>query len=233
VHRVRVVGRGRAGGALTRALRDVGWSVEAVSHELARPAARDVDVAVLAVPDGEITQVARAIEPVDDVVVAHMAGSLTLEVLTPHARRASFHPLVALPNAELGAELLQSGIWFAVAGDPVVRDVVHALGGRTFEVDDANRVAYHAAAVIASNHVVALLGQAERVAATAGVPLEVYLDLVRATVENVATLGPARALTGPAARGDDATIALHLEALDPDERTAYEALVEQCRRLVG
>ena len=78
----------------------------------------------------------------------------------------------------------------------------------------------------------ALLGQVERVAATAGVPLEAYLDLVRATVDNVAALGPAAALTGPVARGDWATVDRHLAALDPSERPAYEAMAEQTRRLV-
>jgi predicted short-subunit dehydrogenase-like oxidoreductase (DUF2520 family) len=99
-------------------------------------------------------------------------------------------------------------------------------------VDDADRAAYHAAATIASNHLVALLGQAERVAATAGVPLDAYMGLVRATVDNVAELGPRAALTGPVRRGDDATVARHLSALDPDERPAYEAMVDQARRLL-
>ena len=106
------------------------------------------------------------------------------------------------------------------------------LDGQAFEVADEHRAEYHAAAVIASNHLVALLGQAERVAAAAGVPLEAYLDLVRATVDNVAELGPAAALTGPAARGDWATIDHHLAVLPEDEREAYEALVRLARRLV-
>jgi predicted short-subunit dehydrogenase-like oxidoreductase (DUF2520 family) len=108
---------------------------------------------------------------------------------------------------------------------------VELLGGRAFEVSDEHRAAYHAAAVIASNHLVALLSQAERVAAAAGVPLEAYLDLVRATVDNVADLGPAAALTGPAARGDWDTIERHLLAMHPDERPAYEALAHAARRL--
>jgi predicted short-subunit dehydrogenase-like oxidoreductase (DUF2520 family) len=73
------------------------------------------------------------------------------------------------------------------------------------------------------------------VAAAAGVPLAAYLDLVRATVDNVADLGPAAALTGPAARGDWTTIERHLAALDdmdPAERGAYEAMVALARRLV-
>jgi predicted short-subunit dehydrogenase-like oxidoreductase (DUF2520 family) len=92
-------------------------------------------------------------------------------------------------------------------------------------VADGDRAAYHAAACVASNHLVALLGSAERIAATAGVPLAAYLDLVRATVENVAELGPEAALTGPAARGDWATIERHRAVLPPRERDAYEALL--------
>jgi predicted short-subunit dehydrogenase-like oxidoreductase (DUF2520 family) len=125
------------------------------------------------------------------------------------------------------------GASFAVAGDPLVGDVVAALGGRAFAVADEHRAAYHAAAVIASNHLVALLGQAQRVAATAGVPLAAYLDLVRQTVDNVAALGPAEALTGPVRRGDEATVARHLAVLDPSERAAYEALADAARRLVA
>ena len=86
--------------------------------------------------------------------------------------------------------------------------------------------------MIASNHLVALLGQVERVAAAAGVPLEAYLDLVRATLDNVAELGPAAALTGPVARGDWATVDRHLAALDPSEHEAYGAMVALARRLV-
>jgi predicted short-subunit dehydrogenase-like oxidoreductase (DUF2520 family) len=168
---------------------------------------------------------------VPETVVAHLAGSLGLDVLASHARSASIHPLVALPDPDVGAERLR-GAWFALAGDPLVRTVVDALGGQWFTIADEDRAAYHAAACIASNHLVALLGQAERVGAAAGVPRDAFLDLVRATVENVAALGPARALTGPAARGDVETLARHRAALDPSELAAYDAMVELTQRLV-
>ena len=137
-----------------------------------------------------------------------------------------------MPSPQLGAARLRGGAWFAVAGDPLVIRVVEQLGGRWFEVDDEHRTAYHAAAAIASNHLVALLGQVQRVAAPAGVPFDAYLDLARATVENVAELGPAAALTGPAARGDWETIERHLAALPADEREAYRAMVRAARRLL-
>src|SRR5258705_39912 len=105
------------------------------------------------------------------------------------------------------------------------------VAGLLGRADDADPVAYHAAACIASNRLVALLGQAERVAAEAGVPLDAYLDLVRGTVDNVAALGPAAALTGPVARRDWATVDRHRAALDPSELAAYDAMVELARRL--
>jgi predicted short-subunit dehydrogenase-like oxidoreductase (DUF2520 family) len=120
-----------------------------------------------------------------------------------------------------------------VAGDPIAHEVVAALDGEAVEVDDADRAAHHAAAVIASNHLVALMGQVERVAAAAGVPLAAYLDLAAAALANVTELGPAAALTGPVARGDAATVARHLAALPADERPAYVAMAAAAARLAG
>lgn len=230
-----MIGPGRAGSALGVALATAGWRVVAPlgrDDDLVA-AAHGVDLLVIATPDASIAAVAASVEPVPTTVVAHLSGSFGLAVLAPHPRVAALHPLVALPNADVGAARLAAGAWFAVAGDAMAIAVVDALGGRWFTVADEHRAAYHAAAVIASNHLVALLGQAERVAASAGVPLDAYLDLVRATVQNVAELGPAAALTGPAARGDWATIERHLAALDPDERETYEAMTRAARRLVG
>jgi predicted short-subunit dehydrogenase-like oxidoreductase (DUF2520 family) len=210
-----------------------GWRVEAPlgRTDALAAAATGVDLLVIATPDAAVAEVAAAVDPVEGTVVAHLAGSLGLDVLGRHPRRASIHPVVALPDPEVGAERLR-GAWFALAGDPFVRLVVDALGGKWFTVADDDRAAYHAAACIASNHLVALLGQAERVGAAAGVPRDAFVDLVRATVENVATLGPARALTGPAARGDVDTLDRHRAAIDPSELAAYDAMVDLARRLV-
>jgi predicted short-subunit dehydrogenase-like oxidoreductase (DUF2520 family) len=231
---VRIIGAGRAGTALARALTGAGWDVATVHGRDTdlRPAARGTDLVVLAVPDGVIAEVAAAVEPQPSTVVAHLAGSLGLEALAPHPRRAAVHPLVPLPATGEAAERLR-GATFAVAGDVLGRSLVAALDGVAIEVDAQHRAAYHAAACIASNHLVALLGQVERVAAGAGVPLAAYLALVRATVDDVARLGPADALTGPVARGDHATVARHLAALDEQERPAYEALADQARLLAG
>src|SRR5207302_5439037 len=87
------------------------------------------------------------------------------------------------------------------------RQLAHSLGMRPVEIADADRAAYHAAASIASNFLITLEAAAERLAASAGADRELLVPLVRATVENWATLGAERALTGPVARGDEATVA--------------------------
>jgi predicted short-subunit dehydrogenase-like oxidoreductase (DUF2520 family) len=85
--------------------------------------------------------------------------------------------------------------------------------------------AYHAAAAIVANYTVALVGVAERIARSAGVPEEIanrlYLPLLGGAVANLTALGPAASLTGAVRRGDVHTIQAHLDALSPEDRQLY------------
>jgi predicted short-subunit dehydrogenase-like oxidoreductase (DUF2520 family) len=229
---VRIIGPGRAGTSLALALTNAGCDVAPMlgRDDPVGDAAHGVDLLVIATPDAAIAEVAQQVEPDPATVVVHLAGSLGLDVLDPHPRKASLHPLVALPTPDVGARRLV-GAWFAVTGDPAVRRLVDAMFGRAIRVADEQRAAYHAAASIAANHLVALMGQVQRIGAEAGVPFEAYLDLARAALDNVADLGPAAALTGPVARGDDVTVQRHLAALPDDEVPAYEAMADAARRL--
>ncbi len=229
--RVRIVGAGRAGGSFAGALARAGWWVDLVHHDHPDPGS-GVDLVLCCVPDPSVAPVTSAWPQHPDTVVAHCAGSLGLDVLAPHRKVASVHPLVSLPDPVIGARRL-GGAWFAVDGDPLVVRLVEAVDGRSVPVGDDDRVVYHAAAVVASNHVVALMGQVERLAASVGVPLEAFVQLARGTLDNVAAVGPAAALTGPVARGDWATVQRHLDALPAAERPAYRALADQAARLVG
>ena len=234
---VRVIGAGRAGRSFAKAIDDlVEWDmIDMRGRGVAiDDAAADVDLVVIATPDAVVAGVAAAIRP-GRAVVAHVAGSLGLDVLAPHDRRAALHPLMSLPDAEIGAERLTGG-WFAVAGDPLVADLATALGGRTFEIADDDRALYHAAAAVASNHLVALLGHAQRLGASVGMPADALLVLALGSAENAVALGPAAALTGPAARGDEATLVAHREAIGrraPRELAAYEAMLAEARRLAA
>lgn len=239
----RIIGPGRAGRALHGALTAAGWEVDGPlgrdEGPDARSAAADgVDLLVIATRDAEVAAVAGSVRPVVGTTVAHLSGLLGLDALAPHERRAAIHPLVSLPDPEIGAARLGQGAWFGLRSNlppagAAARAVVAALGGRSFAVPEEERARYHAAAAIAANHLVALLAQAERVGAPAGVPPEALVDLARGALENAARLGPRPALTGPVARGDWDTVGAHLRALAAEDRPAYRALAAEAARLAG
>ena len=233
--RVRVVGPGRAGTSFATALATAGWHVEPLvgrSDPVDR-AAHDVDLVIIATPDVAIAEVAAAIDPVDGTAVLHLSGALGPRPVAHHRRHGVLHPLVALPDGERGADRLV-GAWFGLAadGDPVAERIVADLRGHVVHVDDRHWTRYHAAAVIAANHLVALLGQAERVGASVGLPLDALMGLAAGSLRDVTEVGPGAALTGPVSRGDLGTVQRHLDALPHDEREAYRALSEQAARLL-
>lgn len=208
---IAVIGAGRMGTAISRALRAAGVAVEGPLGRGEAPAAR---VVLLCVPDGEID---RAI-PAGDHVVGHCSGA------SPLGRcQFSVHPLMTVP--ETGATF--TGVPAAVAGDGVARQIAAALGMVPFAVAEADRAAYHAAACMASNFLVVLEDAAERVAGTAGVGRDKLVPLIRATVDNWERDGRA-ALTGPIARGDTATVERHRAALPADVLPLYDALAAAC-----
>jgi predicted short-subunit dehydrogenase-like oxidoreductase (DUF2520 family) len=230
--RLALVGRGRVGAALAGALRKAGYEV---SGPLGRGAnGLGSDAVLLCVPDGEIARAAAHVAP--GPLVGHCSGATSLAELTPH-EAFSLHPLMTVTSE--GADFAGAGA--AIAGTTpraleLVTELAQALGMRPVEVAEDCRPAYHAAASIASNFLVTLEAAAERVATAAGVKREQLVPLVRATVENWARLGPERALTGPVARGDEATVARQRAAVDevaPDLVPLFDELVTATRALAS
>lgn len=222
------------GNALSRALGQRGITV---SEPLGRePSVSGFDVVLLCVPDAQIAVAAAAIEP--GPLVGHCSGATTLDALAPH-EGFSLHPLMTVTAAD-GAQRF-AGAGAAVAGSSPralshARGLAGALNMTPFEVSDADRAAYHAAATIASNFLITLEAVAERLAADAGAGREVLVPLVRATVENWAALGPERALTGPVARGDEPTVAAHrlvIAERQPELLSLYDELVAATRALAA
>ncbi len=202
---------------------------------------------LLAVPDRAIPDVvARLADSVlpPGIPFLHAGGSLDAGALAPLRALGhpvgSVHPLAAVADPVAGAERLR-GASFGVEGDGAARGlalaIVAACGGTPLEVAAGGKPLYHAAAVFASNYAVALLSVAERLMERAGVPAEsarpALAALVAGAVANVAERGPAAALTGPVARGDDATVALHLARLSGDERALYSLLGREALALAA
>lgn len=232
---IRVVGDGKLGGALCNALSKMSWRIE---RPLGRTddlqsAAHGVDILAITTPDRAIASVARQIEPLEETLVVHLSGALTLEVLSPHPRRASMHPLASIPNRELGARRLLDKCSIAVAGDRGVLKIVEALRANSFEINDDNRALYHATACIAANHVTLIASQIERLSELCGVPKAAYLNMAKESIDNVLTMGAAQSLTGPASRGDFETINMHIDVLPIEEKELYETLAKATAELAA
>jgi predicted short-subunit dehydrogenase-like oxidoreductase (DUF2520 family) len=254
-----LVGPGRAGTTLSLALIEHGWEVVSVAGRapdalstlaavaclssqaaLVSDAGKGASVVIIATPDRAIDAAARAVAPSLEpgALVLHLAGSRGLDAFgellafRSDVRVGALHPLQSFPTATIGLERLH-GSWAAVAGDPQTDELARLLGMQPFDLRDEQRLNYHAAAVVASNHLVALLGQVERLASTCGVPFDAFAPLVQSSIVNAFGIGPALALTGPVSRGDLVTVEKHLATLDPGERDTYRTLAREVARLTG
>ena len=221
-----IVGDGRMGRALVAAL-------SGAAGPFGRGFDGDgFDAVLLAVPDSQIAVAAGAIAP--GRMVGHCAGALGLNLLAPH-EAFGMHPLMTVTR---------SSATFAGAGAAVVGstpralafayELAAALGMHSVEIADEDRAAYHAAASVASNFLVTLEDAAETLLRTTGADRAILVPLVRAAVENWATLGGPAALTGPIARGDEATVARQRAAIAeraPELLPLFDAMCETTRAL--
>jgi predicted short-subunit dehydrogenase-like oxidoreductase (DUF2520 family) len=201
----------------------VGGAAQAATYaELPQHAAR----ILIAVPDDAIGDVARVLAAagMHRGTALHSSGARGPEALATLAAAGvacgTLHPLQTVANPEEGVRVLP-GVAFAIDGAPEAaawaRQLVALLDGLALNVPAASRPLYHAAAVMASNYLVALISTAVMLMGEAGVDeaaaWRALAPLARTSVENAFRLGPAAALTGPIARGDADTVRGHLAEL--------------------
>ncbi len=246
--RVAIIGAGKLGTGLARALESAGGSATLLGREVHNwgRGVANVELVLLAVPDDSIGSVAGELAAVSsigtDLVVLHTSGSRDRGVLAPLIGRVgglgSFAPAQTIADPASAAERLR-GAYAVLEGDPVAiaagKRLAAALGMHPAEVPGRAKLAYHAGATMIANLGVGLAGMAARVAWEGGVPAElaaeIYLPLWRGAVANVEALGAVAALTGPVRRGDVETIRGHLAILNGTERATYVALSLEALRL--
>ena len=226
---IAIVGAGRLGTALAAAL--------GAPSPLGRGAdARGASTVLLCVPDAEIAAAAASVAL--GPLVGHCSGATGLDVLAPH-EALSLHPLMTVPAGAPSSRFTGAGC--AVDGSTpralaAAEALAARLGMQATHVAGEDRTAYHAAASIASNFLVTLEGAAERLAATAGVDRALLAPLVRAAVDDWAERGAEDALTGPIARGDEATVARQRAAVaerTPDLLPLFDAMVDATRAVAA
>jgi len=248
---VLIIGRGRVGSALRRALASSGEHRVVAAGRQCRPSnVRSADVVILAVSDESIERVAEAIAPnlMHGATVLHCAGARGTHELRACAMHGAstgvMHPLVSFPSACSNPSL--QGMTFTVNGSrPAIetsRRLARSCGARIL-VAPTGDASYHAAAALTANGAAALafvsVGVLEHLGFDRRAAERAIGGLLRSVGENVQRLGVPAALTGPIARGDAQTVADHRTALRRTKRnalTAYDALVPiivSCARAAG
>lgn len=256
--RLVIVGAGRVGSTLALAAQRAGYPVTAVynrtparAQALAQAvgAAACTDLAT-AIAAGDLVFLAvsdDAIAAVDatgaafwrpGMGVVHHSGLHGSGILR-HAAAAgaltgTLHPLQTIADPQTAVDLLP-GAYFGLSGHPdllpLLRDFVLAVGGQPLTVPDEAKPLYHAAAVFASNYVVACFATAVDLLVGLGITRDdaarALLPLIRGAVDNLEHRGLPAALTGPIARGDLGTLHVHqqqLAAQRPDLLGLYRCL---------
>ncbi len=201
---------------------------------------------LLAIPDDALGRFIRAF-PADvryreDLIWLHTSGALTNAIFVDAGVKGpsgSCHPLQSMTGSPTDAERL-SGAFFAVEGDDgailAAERVAEWFGGQPTRIPSESKIAYHCAAVLASNGVYALLAAANQVATAASITDNSLQDGLARLALNSATNAVERPLTeaatGPVMRGDAGTVRDHIEWLRQSEVPMEALYTELARQLL-
>jgi len=254
------IGAGTTGTALSRLLSGKGYRIVAVSSRSLSSAeklagavsgcrvfdsnqgeADTTELVFVTTPDDFIAPVVSQIQWHPGQSVVHCSGAESTDILEP-ARKAgaivgAFHPLQSFASVKRAMENIAGSTFAIEAEEPllsILKQIVATLGGNVIELKAGDKVAYHAAAVIACNYLVTLEKLAADLWQTFSIPpnlaIRALMPLVRGTLNNIETVGIPQCLTGPIARGDSGTVKKHLDALQkisPALLSTYKELGRQ------
>jgi predicted short-subunit dehydrogenase-like oxidoreductase (DUF2520 family) len=251
-----LVGAGRVGTAVAALLASAGHTVSGIASRNPASVARavevldgprmdldpagwpDADVVLIGAGDGAIEAVVSgSATRLQGHVVVHFAGTLGVEPL----RRAvdagavgcALHPVQACPDVDTAIARLPGSAWGVTCSTPEAErwasEIIRSdLDGDPRIVAEDHRPLWHAASVLTSNGIAALLSSSEALLAEIGVatPIDVVGPLAAGTVANARRGGGGgRTLTGPVVRGEAATVRSHLRAVAQRTPSMLDAYV--------
>lgn len=252
---VSIIGVGKLGGALAIALAKKDYKIENLffrtpkktdAFRLMNPPPTKLfeneysqitsEIVFITTTDSEIENVARRLAEKlrHQPYVFHTSGSLSsksLEVLKDiGCQVGSIHPLASISDAVTGAGHFL-GAFFCVEGEPeailIGEELVRDLGGKPFSVKTEYKTLYHASAVMACGHLVALIDVAVEMLSKCGIDETdantILIPLVKSTVENLHAQNTSEALTGTFARADVETLENHIQIM---EQTVSKDILE-------
>lgn len=204
------------------------------------------DVLFITVPDSQIQGIWDQIRafPVREKFICHCSGSLSSAIFSDITEAGAYgysiHPMFPFNSKTTSYEDLQEAL-FTLEGDQAHKDQMRSflspLPNPVVEIRPEQKVRYHAAAVMASNQMAALMNRSLKLLEGCGFTeregLTALAPLVRQNLENILQSGPEDALTGPVERNDAVTVKKHLQALSGEDKEIYIPLCRELVRIAG
>lgn len=226
---IALIGHGNVATHLAKALRAAKHTITSLSHDAVQSIPADSDVVVLAVPDAHIAEVASNMPQLSATIV-HTSGATSISALEKFPRHGILYPCQTFSKDD---DIDFPSIPFLIDGNSLqvketLQSLLFSLGCKWSEANDNQRLHFHIAAVFASNFTNHLFYVAEQHLKQNGLDWHFLEPLVRQTVDKAFKMSPKDAQTGPARRGDQATILRELQAIDaPEVRELYMILSER------
>lgn len=203
---------------------------------------RITDCVILSVKDDALGEVLRLLadsnthntEAMQRILWMHTAGSVDMTVFPasmPH--HGVLYPLqtfsrdlpVNMPEVPFFTEASDT------ATEAAITEIASMLSRHVSHLDSAGRMRLHAAAVLACNMVMYLWALADDVLQGSGIDFDVMRPLLQATLDKTAMASPSDGMTGPARRGDTATILKHMESLPERQARIYATLSQEILKM--
>lgn len=241
--KVSFIGSGNLAWHLAPALDNVGYSVREVYSQNPKHAAAltgrlyeaHVNISldfsgstskifIISVSDDALEEVVQKLILPDDAIVVHTSGSQPLSSLDDAGSQnmGVFYPLQTFTKTKK-IDFKTTPIFIESENsdvEKVLTKMAKAISGKVRRITSEERKALHVAAVFASNFTNHMLTLAKKVADENDLDFDLLKPLIAETLNKSLEIGPEKAQTGPAVRGDFEVLERHMEFLKENPELA-------------
>jgi predicted short-subunit dehydrogenase-like oxidoreductase (DUF2520 family) len=192
------------------------------------------DLFIMAITDDSINLVSEKFE-INGLLV-HTSGAVSINALSKHKHIGVFYPLQTFTKNKL-LEFKNIPICIEAKNDKdlsLLKTVAKIVSVNVEEINSAQRKALHVSAVFVNNFTNHLFRIGEQICEQNDMDFALLKPLIKETVEKLDVLSPKQAQTGPARRGDQNTLHVHLKLLKEDQhREIYKLLSNAIKASYG
>lgn len=193
---------------------------------------KKADLYIIATSDRSVEELSHYI-PYEDTLVVHTSGSMGMDTLKGKYRKGVLYPMQSFTKYKT---LRYDKIPFFIEtqnkiDEEALFNLAYKVSDKVYKLDSEKRMQIHMAGVWVNNFTNHLFYLGQKICEEVGVPFDALLPLIEETGKKVSAIGPYKAQTGPARRGDDITINKHLDSMENSElRDIYQLLTNSIRK---